>query len=185
MAYEGIAKVQHYVPQFLLRNFGTGKKDQINVFNKANDKTFVTNARNVAAESRFYDFKSGDMDVSVEPILSRIESAAKPVFKKIADASTLSSLNDDERLALAVFLAVQFVRTKASRAAFDDAANQLVDVLRTRFGASDEQVKESGFEFSDEHRSIAGIKAVLDAPKNYGPARKTGFFLRHHQETTS
>ncbi|MDB5789306.1 DUF4238 domain-containing protein [Caballeronia mineralivorans] len=56
MAHNGIAKVQHYVPQFLLRNFGTGKKDQLHVFNKATDKTFLTNARNVAAESRFYDF---------------------------------------------------------------------------------------------------------------------------------
>ena len=29
-----IAKVQHYVPQFLLRNFGNGKKDQVWVYDK-------------------------------------------------------------------------------------------------------------------------------------------------------
>lgn len=167
MSYKGIAKVQHYVPQFLLRNFGTGKKDQVHVFNKSNDKTFVTNARNVAAESRFYDFKSNGIDISIEPILSRIESEAKPVFKKIIDTKSLSSLHEDERFALAVFLAVQFVRTKASRAAFGDAAKQFVDILRNRFGASEEQIKDSGFDLNDQHKALFAIKTVLDAPKDY------------------
>ena len=34
MSGNGIAKVQHYVPQFLLRKFGNGKKDQLHVFDK-------------------------------------------------------------------------------------------------------------------------------------------------------
>ena len=34
MRYEGIAKVKHYVPQFLFRNFWMGKKDKLYVFDK-------------------------------------------------------------------------------------------------------------------------------------------------------
>ena len=52
MAYDGISKVQHYVPQFVLRNFGNGKRDQVYVFDKRNDPTFATNVKNVASESR-------------------------------------------------------------------------------------------------------------------------------------
>ena len=49
-----IAKVQHYVPQFLLRNFGNGKKDQLwGFYDKTSDRSFPTNAKNVASESRF------------------------------------------------------------------------------------------------------------------------------------
>uniref|UniRef100_UPI0022EBF80C DUF4238 domain-containing protein n=1 Tax=Listeria seeligeri TaxID=1640 RepID=UPI0022EBF80C len=40
------AKIQHYVPKFLLRNFGTGKKDQLWVFDKASGRSFQTNAKN-------------------------------------------------------------------------------------------------------------------------------------------
>jgi hypothetical protein len=59
-----IAKVQHYVPQFLLKHFGTGKKDKIAVFNKQTDRVFATNVRNVAAESRFYDFTAADKNLA-------------------------------------------------------------------------------------------------------------------------
>ncbi|KQY90736.1 DUF4238 domain-containing protein [Pelomonas sp. Root1444] len=51
MADNGIAKVQHHVPQFLLRQFGTGQKDQLHAFDKATGRTFVTNAKNAASES--------------------------------------------------------------------------------------------------------------------------------------
>jgi hypothetical protein len=50
VAYKGIAKVQHYVPQFLLRNFGNGKKDRLYVFDKQMARSFRTNANNVASE---------------------------------------------------------------------------------------------------------------------------------------
>jgi hypothetical protein len=52
-----MAKIQHYVPQFLLRNFGNGKKDQVWVYDKIDGRSFPTNAKNVASESRFYDFQ--------------------------------------------------------------------------------------------------------------------------------
>ena len=39
MADNSIAKVQHYVPQFLRRNFGAGKKDQLHVFDNPNART--------------------------------------------------------------------------------------------------------------------------------------------------
>jgi hypothetical protein len=48
-----VAKVQHYVPRFLLRNFGTGKKDKLYVFDKQTERIFTTNVKNIAAESRF------------------------------------------------------------------------------------------------------------------------------------
>ncbi len=37
--------VQHYVPQFLLKNFIAGKKDHVWVYDKATHKRFKTHVR--------------------------------------------------------------------------------------------------------------------------------------------
>lgn len=110
-----IAKVQHYVPQFLLKNFGRGKKDQLWVFDKASGRSFFTNAKNVASESRFYDFEVDGKTVSLEPILTKIESAAKHVIQKILNEDTLGSLNEEERAQMAVFCSIQMARTRNFR----------------------------------------------------------------------
>jgi hypothetical protein len=110
-----IAKVQHYVPQFLLKNFGHGKKDQLWVFDKSNGRSFFTNAKNVASESRFYDFELDGATVSLEPILTKIESAAKQVIEKILNEDTLGVLGEEELVNLAVFCSIQLARTRTFR----------------------------------------------------------------------
>jgi hypothetical protein len=52
------AKTQHYVPQFLLKNFAEPEKDQIHVFDKQEERTFRAHVRKVAAETGLYDIKS-------------------------------------------------------------------------------------------------------------------------------
>ncbi len=81
-----IAKVQHYVPQFLLKNFGNGKKNQLWVFDKFSGRSFITNAKNVASESHFYDFEMAGEVVSLEPILTKVEATAKPLIRKLLEA---------------------------------------------------------------------------------------------------
>jgi hypothetical protein len=110
-----IAKVQHYVPQFLLKNFGRGKKDQLWVFDKVSGRSFFTNVKNVASETRFYDFEVDGKTVSLEPILTKIESAAKHVIQKILNEDTLRSLNEVERTQMAVFCSIQMARTRNFR----------------------------------------------------------------------
>jgi len=51
-----IAKNEHYVPQFILKNFTVGNGKQIYVFDKHDEKSFKTNIRNIAAETGFYNF---------------------------------------------------------------------------------------------------------------------------------
>lgn len=112
MAYDGIAKVQHYVPRFLLRNFGTGKKDKVHVFDKLTEKVFFPNVKNIAAESRFYDFEIEGQELTIEPGLSMVENFAKPIIKSILDADSLAHIRVDQRARLSIFLAIQFARTK-------------------------------------------------------------------------
>lgn len=127
-----IAKVQHYVPQFLLRNFGTGKKDQVFVFDKLTGKTFTPNAKNIASESRFYDFQVEDQAVSLEPALSKLETAAKPILESILKSDSLAGLSVEDRATLAVFLSVQLTRTRAFREQWNDFPRMLREHLGER-----------------------------------------------------
>jgi hypothetical protein len=110
-----IAKVQHYVPQFLLKKFGNGKKDQLFVYDKQCDRVFSTNVKNIACESRFYDFEFNSSDLTIEPALSRLESDAKPLIDRILKQDTLSCLNPEDRAVLSIFLSIQFTRTRTFR----------------------------------------------------------------------
>lgn len=141
MAYDGIAKVQHYVPQFLLKNFGIGKKDKLHVFDKQTGKSFATNARNVAAESRFYDFQLMGQDFTIETELSKMEGEAKPLIKSILDADSLADLSVDSRAKLSVFMAVQLARSKWYREQFRELPRLLEETMR---GKSGEEIDLSG-----------------------------------------
>lgn len=134
MAYQGNAKVQHYVPRFLLRHFGTGKKDRLHVFDKETEQPFTTNVKNVAAESRFYDFEVDGQELTIEPGLERIESLAKPVIKSILDANSLAQMTAMHKATLSIFLAVQFTRTKWFREQFRELPKQLAEHVRRVHG---------------------------------------------------
>ena len=55
---ERIGTRQHYVPQFLLRNFTDGE-GRLWVFDKQTGKPFSKSPAKVAAECGFYDYRSG------------------------------------------------------------------------------------------------------------------------------
>lgn len=131
-----IAKVQHYVPQFLLRNFGNGKKDQVWVYDKSSARAFPSNTKNVASESRFYDFEYQGQTISLEPWLAQLEGSAKSVVGFILEADSVDTLADEQRQILAAFLAVQLTRTKTFREQWDSFPR----MLREHFQRNGEQV---------------------------------------------
>ncbi len=181
MSSEGIAKVQHYVPQFLLRKFGNGKKDQLHVFDKQTGRIFSANAKNVASESRFYDFHIGGVMGTMEPLLSKLESSAKPIFDKALDKDSLRVLNEEDRAQICVFFAVQFTRTKAFREQWRSLPQMLSEKLRA--AASTPEALESLKEYitpPDENQiKIETARMMISAPKDYGPyfANKTWHLL--------
>lgn len=131
-----IAKVQHYVPQFLLRNFGNGKKDQVWVYDKSSARAFPSNTKNVASESRFYDFEYNGQTISLEPWLAQLEGKAKSVVRFILEKDSVATLADEQKEILAAFLAVQLTRTKTFREEWDAFPR----LLREHFQRNGDQV---------------------------------------------
>lgn len=156
-------KVQHYVPRFLLKNHSTGKKDYLWAFDKQGARVFRSNVRNLAAESNFYDLNVGDLTASLEPALSKVESEARNPIGDLCRHRQLRKLGPDDRSRISLFLAVQFLRTRATR----DGARSLIDALRTKLSGmniSDDFAR--GFmSASEEDVKTIALRILAEAPE--------------------
>jgi len=120
------AEFEHYVPQFYLRNFARqkGRDYLISCFDKANKNTFTVNIRKIGAERKFYDI-STDVEQEFEKELSKLEGELNLAYRKLIDSQDLEVLNKKEKMSIASFLALQFIRTKENRETIKDIIKQI------------------------------------------------------------
>lgn len=129
-------QLQHYVPKFLIKQFGTGKPPYVHVYDKHLDKRFklATNEDAkipVAAEKGMYDFEFMGTPVSMEPALSELESEAAECIQRIVRDGELHPSDAREKQTLALFIVVQMIRTRATLEANSDVFGR----MRKWFGA--------------------------------------------------
>ena len=107
------AENQHYVPKFILRQFLSNKKrEQVSVFDKHTEKTFVTSIKNMMAERRFNDFTFDDEWIaSFEPIACAAEDQVLPSYRKVLKDRLLDN-SPEQKADLAMMLAFQLLRSK-------------------------------------------------------------------------
>lgn len=130
-------KNQHYVPQFYLRKFGTGKKSgrSVYVFNKKTLKISIQRIKNIANKEYFYDLdieNMGKLSLEenkqiLEEVFGQIETATSPIFDSIinkienaykSNMKILTNENEitlEERKVFSEFLATQYIRTNSFR----------------------------------------------------------------------
>lgn len=119
-----IKEIQHYVPQFLLRNFQKGK-GIICVFDKHSNKTFETNIKNIAAERNFNEFTFQGETLTLEPSLCELEGKVSNIINTIKNKKTLNGLASEEKSHLAHFIAVQLLRTNGQKVKIKDLRENL------------------------------------------------------------
>lgn len=156
---------QHYVPRCLLKAFakkGNGKKPQICVFDKANERSYVAATENVFAMRDFNTFEgTGGFVLCLEDGMAKIEDQAAPVLREIIETQSLAGLNDVKRAALLTFVALQKVRGVSPRAQMD----QMVEGLKRRIQADGSdpdkvlQLKETG----DEQTKLAALQLIRES----------------------
>lgn len=108
------AKLHHYVPRFLLRQFAS-PRGTVAVYDKKTEKTFDASVGRIAAETRFNEYQEDGETFSYESTLASIEGRACRVIEGLIASKNVARLGNDKRLPLAEFIAVQMVRTPASR----------------------------------------------------------------------
>lgn len=162
-------KRQHYVPQFLIRNFygGTDKKKKICVFDKHTESVFDSKPMSLAQENGFYDIENDDgTAVSLEDFLSQIESDAAPIIKEIVLLGKLGDPDDEVKSKLAQFVAIQLLRTRALRNTLRDAILKLEEAIIKRH--PELTGKEiSGLAGSSNDVKKTSVKLLIDSYKEH------------------
>lgn len=145
------AQNQHYVPKFILRQFlADEENERVNVYDKHKDQTFVTSIKNVMAERRFNDFKFGDnWTASFEPIACAAEDQVLPAYREVVQQRRLSD-DPEQKAALAVLIAFQFLRTKAHRDRWQSLEEETVKMVEAAGGRMQDVQGWEGWEPSTE-----------------------------------
>lgn len=120
--------------------------------------------------NNFYDFEFMGAPMSVESILSHVESKASKHIARIVKNRHLNINDPDERGELAAFFAIQMVRTPAVQATHSEIFNRMEAWLRAN-GASQELFAPDNAVGKGENAERAMMaRNILNAPKDYGPA---------------
>ena len=149
--------LQHYVPQFLLRNFqfkATNHKadTKIYVYDKSNSKNFLAPIKSTGGERYFYEVKSQYDRYSIEERLGVHESNTAPIIKRIIENKSLKTLTKKEKMTLSKFISLQFLRGPAIR----NRLSELVDLLEMElnFFEENEVAKPTELENKRNHCEI-------------------------------
>lgn len=159
----------HYVPRFVLNNFAANprqKKKKIFVFDKWENKVFQTNVNNVGCENHFYDFKVHGAEATAELGLAKVDGDAAPQIRKIVETENLNTLSDDEKVLLAVFMAIQLTRVPQHRDMVTGLYKDLFDIVGDMYGVREiDGEKEPSLEEikSDTCVNLADFKVYAKA----------------------
>lgn len=128
-------KRHHFLPEFYLSGFT--RKGMLSIYDRQKKQYRVQAPRNTAVIGHYYSFlnTSGEVDYSVEKLLSQIEGKAKPVIRKLERDERIST---DERIDLAMFLGMLFARVpKAEREAEEIADATIKQLTKHMFPTVD------------------------------------------------
>jgi hypothetical protein len=157
------SKRHHFVPQLILEGFALD--GQIGTLDLGSRKAYIQSVRTAAAENNYntVELEGGaKSDAAERAIAEAIEGPAAGVVRNIVSGGWIGC--DDERVALARLIALQFLRVPAQREQRDAMAdllaklqlaaggpNQLREVLRATEGreVSDEEVLEAWKQLRD------------------------------------
>ena len=112
-------KNQHYVPQFLLKNFASrdeafiwayDKKEKYSEQNRIKERA----VKKVASEKFFYDMHTNDPENSYEYVLEKIENDTARIIAEIIKTKTINDLSEEERGTLSLFIVTQILRTRGN-----------------------------------------------------------------------
>lgn len=128
----------HYVPQFLLRNFASEKRETLYAFDKWDGRQFQVAVKDAAAEHGYNSFETDEASGCAEEYFTQIETAASPFIQEIVTNRRLPALTPEGRAAVAQLAIAQMVRSKNHRAVFDQIG-RIFRKLAEREGTSEFQ----------------------------------------------
>lgn len=157
-------KKQHTVPRFLLDHFAFGKKNKkrkLFTFDKKNEIEFQQSVYDATTRRIFYNLSDHPEKASLEPILGIYETKAAPIIKKIITANNIFCLNEDDKLIIATFAAIQRARSFGQLQRINQIINAVSNKL-TNMSVTPEIIEnELGSDDSSDRKNLF-LKMILD-----------------------
>jgi|APLak6261675434_1056106.scaffolds.fasta_scaffold02279_2 hypothetical protein len=156
----------HLVPQLHLRRFANGEEKIVAVARDLS-KSIVTDVANVAVEKDFYAVEtSSGSSMEVEELLSKVESDAEAVIRRILDQGF--QLEQREKESLAMFCAFQWLRGRDQRDSVESLMNhvhKLFTMNLTRRQIREGLTQTQGRQPTDDE--VESMVEYLSNPNNY------------------
>ncbi|WMX17066.1 DUF4238 domain-containing protein [Aureispira sp. CCB-E] len=104
---------QHFVPRTYLKNFGiVGKKKvQVYVYDKENERNFLTNTAKIAVQKHFYSLEGKTIEEQqmIEKFYAdNIESDYEEVYELLTDASKIQITDDEKYKIVTTILSIYY-----------------------------------------------------------------------------
>lgn len=155
-------KNQHYVPQFLLKNFSSRDGKFIWAYDKQEKygtKNQERPIRKVASEQFFYDKIRNSKVDSLEYELQEIENKTAPIIANIIEKKSIKFLSEKDRETLSFFVAIQYLRTKGhlhkTKYLFDIFQEQILQKINVDVGEID--TKKLWFTFIEDSKLYKSV----------------------------
>lgn len=156
-------KKQHYVPQFLLRNFAIGKKQKAKlwVLDKRNASIFQASVRDVAHENMFYEYRNEAGTYNFEGVLEKLDSKAARIIHDIV-ASSILPRTGEKSIWLSYYVIAQMLRTPVIRKDMDNIRELIIHKFgrEIAFEGDSKPIADYGHEDS----KVSSIRLIRDVP---------------------
>ena len=163
------ARAHHYIPEFYLAGFTDtgGKEGYLEVIDQETGKQWRTKPKNVANHRDFYRINLEEADQNlIEYELSKIESLAAPVIKKIITKYTLP--NNYDYIVLMNFIALLLTRIPSFRNNINDFISdiskrrlKLITHSKKHWNSNKTKIKNNGYKF-DSNVPYEDMKKFVD-----------------------
>jgi len=111
------AKKQHFIPQFLLKNFASGKKNKTKIwcFDKKRGCSYVCSVRDAAHENKFYESTNLDEEtIEAENLTRFADNLSAPAVRDVLSNKRLD-LDGEQVGRLSYLISAQMVRVPNER----------------------------------------------------------------------
>lgn len=156
-------KKQHYVPQFLLRYFATGKKlkAKLWVLDKLNVAIFQASVRDIAHENMFYEYHGEAGNYEYESLMEKLDTRAAGIIADIVDSTCLPT-DPQNSIYLSYFVAAQMLRTPVTRKDMDNFRDLIVHKWGDEITAEGDSRPIS--DYGPEDSKVSSLRLLREIP---------------------
>jgi hypothetical protein len=157
-------KKQHYVAQFLLSKFATGKKNKAKfwVLDKRDGNVYPCAVRDVGHENYFYEYHGEGGDFELEGLMERLDSKGGGIIDSITKSARLPH-EEKDMVWLSYYVAAQILRTPFVRNEMENFRQLIIQKWGTDIHASQEDTKTIG-EYGPEDAKASSLRLIKDVP---------------------